>query len=138
MIEADPTQLLVAMRALCQNAIQAIGGRGRVTIAADGSPAGVEIRVSDDGPGISAQERRHIFDPFYSGRQAGRGLGLGLSKCWRIVANHGGRIAVESLPGEGATFVVTLPEHAQAIWTRADCQDMHASGLPLPLGEELG
>ena len=109
-VEADPTQLLAAVRALCQNAIHAIGSAGRVTIAASRSPAGVEIRVSDDGPGISSQDRRHIFDPFYSGRQAGRGLGLGLSKCWRIVANHGGRIAVESHPGEGTTFIVILPE----------------------------
>ena len=69
------------------------------------------IRVTDDGPGITPEERRHIFDPFYSARQAGRGLGLGLSKCWRIVTNHGGRIEVESRPGQGTTFVITLPGH---------------------------
>ena len=59
----------------------------------------LQIRVIDDGPGISEAERRHIFDPFYSARQAGRGLGLGLSKCWRIVTNHGGKVEVESTPG---------------------------------------
>ncbi len=67
------------------------------------------ISVTDDGPGITPDERRHIFDPFFSARQAGRGLGLGLSKCWRIVTNHGGKIEVESAPGQGAGFVITLP-----------------------------
>jgi signal transduction histidine kinase len=69
----------------------------------------VTICVRDDGPGITPDERQHIFDPFYSARQAGRGLGLGLSKCWRIVTNHGGRIEVASQPGHGAAFTVTLP-----------------------------
>ena len=68
----------------------------------------MQIRISDDGPGITPEERRHIFDPFYSARQAGRGLGLGLSKAWRIITNHGGRIEVESQPGHGATFLITL------------------------------
>ncbi len=54
-------------------------------------------------------ERRHIFDPFFSARQAGRGLGMGLPKCWRIVTNHGGRIDVQSEPGQGAAFTITLP-----------------------------
>ena len=49
-----------------------------------------EIIIRDDGPGIAPEIRGHIFDPFYSGRPAGRGLGLGLSKCWRIVTAHGG------------------------------------------------
>ena len=48
-------------------------------------------------------------EPSPSGREAGRGLGLGLSKCWRIVALHGGRIDVDSAPGQGARFTITLP-----------------------------
>ena len=68
----------------------------------------VRIQIRDDGPGLKPEERRHIFAPFYSARQAGRGLGLGLSKAWRIITNHGGRIDVESQPGHGATFTVAL------------------------------
>jgi hypothetical protein len=68
--------------------------------------------VADNGPGIGPDVRRHLFDPFYSGREAGRGLGFGLPKCWRIARSHGGRIDVESTPGRGATFVVTLPRRA--------------------------
>jgi signal transduction histidine kinase len=67
------------------------------------------IHVSDNGPGIAPEHRQHIFEPFFSARQAGRGLGMGLSKCWRIVTNHGGRIGVEDDPGQGAVFTVRLP-----------------------------
>ena len=108
-IMADPTQLLVALRALCQNSIEALGARRPHRHRSSSRRAGVEICVADDGPGIPAEERKHLFDPFFSARQAGRGLGLGLSKCWRIVSNHGGRIQVESSPGQGAAFTITLP-----------------------------
>ena len=109
-VMADPVQLPVALRALCQNALggpRRAGPHSRSTcVAGQGE---VEIRVPDDGPGIPPEQRRHIFDPFYSARQAGRGLGMGLSKCWRIVTNHGGRIEVEDQPGGGACFLITLP-----------------------------
>lgn len=108
-IEADPAQLNVALRALCKNAMEAIGQGGHIEIALEQRAQEAVIRVSDDGPGFAPEVRRHIFDPFYSARQAGRGLGLGLSKCWRIVTGHGGRIDVQSEPGRGATFTITLP-----------------------------
>jgi signal transduction histidine kinase len=107
-IEADRTQLTVAVRALVQNAFEALTSGGNVQVELLSIEAEVQIRVIDDGPGISEAERRHLFDPFYSARQAGRGLGLGLSKCWRIVTNHGGKVDVESSPGHGAKFTITL------------------------------
>jgi signal transduction histidine kinase len=108
-IEADPTQLTVALGALCQNALEALGHGGQIEIAMRPKGADVEIAVTDDGPGILPEERRHLFDPFYSARQAGRGLGMGLSKCWRIVTQHGGCIDVESQAGQGVVFTITLP-----------------------------
>ncbi len=108
-IEADATQLSVAIRALCQNSLEALGHGGCMEIEVQPCHEEIVIRVKDNGPGITPEQRRHIFDPFYSARQAGRGLGLGLSKCWRIVTNHGGRIDVNSQPGQGAEFVITLP-----------------------------
>ena len=70
--------------------------------------------MSDDGPGITDEARRHLFDPYFSARQAGRGLGLGLSKCWRIVVtNHGGRIDVDSRPGGPTVFAITLPKRRE-------------------------
>ena len=109
-LQADHAQLNVALRALCQNAIEALGNAGRIEIHIEQTGSETRIRITDDGPGIKAEERRHLFDPYYSARQAGRGLGLGLSKAWRIVTNHGGRIEVESTPGHGATFTITLPK----------------------------
>jgi hypothetical protein len=107
------------LRALVTNAFEAIGEGGRVTVslrrtaatlgAARGSTAAAEIVVADNGPGIPPENRSRLFDPFYSGREAGRGLGLGLSKCWQIVAAHGGRIDVASEVGAGATFTLALP-----------------------------
>lgn len=117
---ADPVQLTVALRAICQNSLEALQSGGRVEIGietvgnclADETPE-LRIRIHDDGPGLKPEERRHIFDPFYSARQAGRGLGLGLSKAWRIITNHGGRIEVESEPGHGATFTIVLNSRRQ-------------------------
>jgi len=109
-IEADPTQLTVALKAICRNSLEAISHDGRIEIDLRGLDREVEIRLSDDGPGIPPEVRRHLFDPFYSARQAGRGLGLGLSKCWRIVTNHGGRIETESRIPQGTVFTITLPQ----------------------------
>ena len=119
MIRADAVQLKVALRAICVNALEAVGAGGNIDVMvrrtamavgdADSSGDGAEIVIRDDGPGIPPQVRRHLFDPFYSGREAGRGLGFGLSKCWRIVTNHGGRIDVDSETGHGARFTITLP-----------------------------
>jgi hypothetical protein len=118
-VHADASQLTVALRAVCDNALHALGRGGRIELAAqpvcshagpeDQTPDSLQITIRDDGPGISPEVRRHLFDPFYSGRGAGRGLGLGLSKAWRIVTNHGGSIELDSTVGRGTTFVITLP-----------------------------
>ncbi|MBN1909452.1 MAG: HAMP domain-containing histidine kinase [Pirellulales bacterium] len=110
-IEADPTQLTVALQAICRNSVEAIGHDGRIEINLVEEADRVRIAVIDDGPGFSDEVRRHLFDPYYSARQAGRGLGLGLSKVWRIVVtNHGGRIDVESLPGQRTVLMLSLPQ----------------------------
>ena len=108
-IEADAAQLQVALRAICRNSAEAISHQGRIEITAAAREGGVEIGISDNGPGIAPEHRRHAFDPFYSSRQAGRGLGLGLSKAWRIVTMHGGRITLDTEPGRGTKFTIRLP-----------------------------
>jgi signal transduction histidine kinase len=112
---ADATQLIVAVRALLDNALEAVGREGHVRLSCRSWEAeGVEIIVADDGPGTTPEVRRHLFDPFYSGRSAGRGLGMGLSKSWRIVTNHGGRIEVESGADQGAQFRIVLPSQRRS------------------------
>jgi signal transduction histidine kinase len=70
----------------------------------------VEIRVTDDGPGIPAHVLDHIFEPFFTTKATGVGTGLGLSLSHDIVTQgHNGSLTVESEPGKGATFIVALP-----------------------------
>ncbi len=69
----------------------------------------VEILVRDNGPGIPPAEAAHIFEPFYTTKDPGKGTGLGLATCHRIIEQHGGLIEMISTPGRGATFVVRLP-----------------------------
>ena len=78
------------------------------------APGTVEISVSDTGSGIAAAELSSLFDPFYSTKEAGRGLGLGLSISYGLVRDIGGAITVESRPGKGSTFTVRLPLAAQS------------------------
>lgn len=110
---ADPTQLSVVISNLVHNALEALGEDGRLAIgtqtAQENEHEWAVLTVSDNGPGLSETDRVHLFDPFYSGRQAGRGLGFGLPKCWRIVTGHGGRIEVQSAPDSGVTFRVLWP-----------------------------
>jgi signal transduction histidine kinase len=111
-ILADSTQIAAAVRCLLVNSLEALPTGGEITIAlhaATPPASGIKISVTDNGPGIPAEMRAKIFDPFFSGREAGRGLGLGLSKAWRLVTQHGGRIEVESRPQTGASFTILLP-----------------------------
>ena len=96
-VAADRTQLAIVVSELLRNAIRFSpdGGTIRIDVAAGDR---VRLTVSDDGPGLTPTERRHLFDPFFSGRQAGRGLGFGLPKCWRIVSRHGGQIDAAEQP----------------------------------------
>jgi signal transduction histidine kinase len=113
-VQADEMQLGVALRALCVNALEAVRRGGRIFVSVDQAGGAAQIRVSNSGPGLSEEARRHLFDPFYSGREAGRGLGLGLSKVWRIMELHGGQIVVESRDGEGTTFTLVFPPDSGA------------------------
>ena len=120
-VSADRTQLAMALRAVIVNSLQALGADGEVDVSLQtGEPDGhdtqpwARIAVRDTGPGIPSDVRRHLFDPFYSGREAGRGLGLGLAKCWRVVSLHGGRTEVSSRPGYHTTIALVLPVNPES------------------------
>ena len=108
-IEGVPSQLNQVFLNLLVNAAQAIEGRGTITIETGATPDDVWIAVSDTGCGIDAASLHRIFDPFYTTKPIGVGPGLGLSVSYGIVKEHGGRIDVESAPGQGAKFTVWLP-----------------------------
>jgi signal transduction histidine kinase len=114
-IRGDAVQLEVAFKALLTNSVEAIGEQGVIDVRIDLVEVPqrlLRLTVTDDGPGIQPNAREHLFDPFFSGREAGRGLGFGLSKAWRIVTEHGGQIRAESNGESGATFVIELPIEA--------------------------
>jgi signal transduction histidine kinase len=91
------------------NAIEAVEDGGRVTIGVREAGEAVEVEVADDGRGMDAATLLRAFDPFFSGREAGRGIGLGLPKAWRLVELNGGTVAVDSRPGGGTRVALTLP-----------------------------
>ncbi len=117
--KVDPQQMRQVIQNLVLNAVQAMPQGGRLVVGCSGRPvregeiplleAGwfIEVKVRDEGPGIPANKIGKIFDPFYSTKAQGRGLGL--TMCHSIVNRHGGRISVESAPGKGATFTVLIP-----------------------------
>ena len=111
MLESDPVQISVALLALVRNAIESLGEKGTISLEVklDQEANSVEIRVSDDGPGVPDEIRGLIFSPFFSGRQAGRGLGFGLPKAWRIARQCGGSLELD--PNEASTtcFLFKLP-----------------------------
>ena len=106
-VRADRQQLRQVLLNLLTNAYAAMEGAGVLTIEAAPGAGGVEIRVTDSGVGMDEETVNHIFDPFYT-RKA-KGIGLGLAVTRRIVEAHGGTIAARSAPGEGTTFVIGLP-----------------------------
>lgn len=112
--EGDPARLEQVFLNLLENALKYGAHSGLVvTFELGRSEAGVRVRVSDNGPGIPYEDQEHIFERFYRvhkhrSRESG-GTGLGLSIVKNVVAAHGGTVSVQSTPGEGSTFLVTLP-----------------------------
>jgi two-component system, NtrC family, sensor histidine kinase HydH len=102
----DRERMRQVLANLVSNAVQAAGGRVRATVAATGGT--LEIEVRDWGPGIPAEDRGRIFEPFYTKRTRGTGLGLAISR--RLVELHGGTIEAGDAADGGAVFRVRIPE----------------------------
>lgn len=104
----DREQLRQVFTNLILNGLQAMESGGTLTVQAELDPAGLcSVKVVDTGAGIAPEQQERLFTPFYTTKQHGTGLGLAIS--WGIVRNHGGTIDVQSVPGVGACFRVTLP-----------------------------
>jgi PAS domain S-box-containing protein len=123
----DTVQFEQVLLNLCINARDAMQGEGRVELAARlAAPGGaycascrqrvegrfLELSVRDSGPGIPAEVRERMFDPFFSTKEVGKGSGMGLAMVHGIVHQHGGHVLVESAPGAGASFRVLIPPAA--------------------------
>jgi signal transduction histidine kinase len=106
---ADPDGLRHLADALVRNALEATPRGGSIRVCTDGDAKSVRWTLHDSGEGIPPARGIHLFDPFYCGRAAGRGLGLGLPRASRFVEASGGRIQWRSTPGQGSTFEIQIP-----------------------------
>jgi PAS domain S-box-containing protein len=125
-VKVDPSQIDQILANLCVNARDAIAGVGKVTIETENSAldddycathAGfvsgeyVRLAISDNGCGMDKETLSHLFEPFYTTKEAGKGTGLGLATVYGIVKQNNGLINVYSEPGQGTTFTIYLPRH---------------------------
>jgi signal transduction histidine kinase len=132
-VAADENQIRQALLNLVRNAKEAMteGGRLQVSVTA-GAPGQLRIAMADTGPGIAPEHLANIFDPFFSTKEKGTGLGLALVQ--QIVAEHGGRIEVASGPRGGTVFAINLPALGG---TEADAAAASATAAPAgPAGDE--
>jgi two-component system sensor histidine kinase HydH len=106
-VEADADQLVQVLVNLLENAQHAVAGRGEVRVEGARADAATWLRVRDDGPGVAPELRHRLFEPLFTTKPRGRGLGLAL--CRHIVEAHGGTVVLEP-SAAGASFLVSLPD----------------------------
>lgn len=110
-INCYPGQIGQLLMNILTNAIQAIEGKGEITIDTHNFENTIEISILDSGPGIPEEVRQKIFDPFFTTKEIGKGTGLGLSISYGIIEKHQGSIDVKSIEGEGTEFIITIPKN---------------------------
>jgi signal transduction histidine kinase len=108
-VHVDAAMLRTAIGCLLRNAAEAAPRDGWVRVSINAEAGRIAVVVEDSGPGPAAARREHLFDPFYSGRPAGRGRGLGLPTAWRLARENGGDVRFEPTTQSPARFVLTLP-----------------------------
>ena len=106
-VEADPIQMKQAILAILLNAIENSSSSGSITVTTEARESNVVIKVEDEGEGIQPAHWDRIFEPFFSTKQGGIGLGLALAQ--KITAMHHGQVSFTSEPGRGAKFIISLP-----------------------------
>ncbi|UCC82893.1 MAG: hypothetical protein JSW46_18320 [Gemmatimonadota bacterium] len=113
-VECLPGQMNQVFMNLILNASQVIPEKGTITIRTRSSDGYAVVEISDSGPGIAPDDLERIFDVGFTTKQTKSGMGLGLGISKDIIERQGGRIEVESTPGEGATFRVLVPHAAES------------------------
>ena len=116
-VECDPDQIQQVLLALMMNGIEAMAGTGDrndggelcIDVQWDEKTDSLELRVKDTGVGMSNDVKAHMFEPFFTTKSEGKGVGLGLAIAFGIIQRHHGTIEVETAPGRGTTFTISLP-----------------------------
>jgi len=105
----DQAQLQQVILNLVNNAIDAIGKDGTISVKSSREQSKIRVVIADTGPGIPESMQKKIFDPFFTTKSTGKGTGLGLWISYNIIEKMGGNLALQSKEGQGATFTITLP-----------------------------
>jgi len=108
-IDAQPNEIQQLFFKIVQNAIQAMEGRGTITISSTHNKNAIQVRIKDTGPGIPQEYLSKIFDPFFTTKEQGSGTGLGLNIVHHLLERYEGSIKVNSELGKGSEFIVTFP-----------------------------
>ncbi|MFQ5443500.1 MAG: PAS domain-containing sensor histidine kinase, partial [Nitrospinales bacterium] len=108
LFKAKPEEIQQIFINLIKNSVQAMDGKGKLTISSNQNNGLIVIKIQDTGPGIPLEYQNKIFDPFFTTKQQGEGTGLGLNIVHRLVEKYGGEINVESELGKGTTFIISF------------------------------
>jgi two-component system NtrC family sensor kinase len=121
-VRVDPTLVRHVLTNLVSNAVDAMPRDGRLLVQAARRGDMLALSVADTGPGLGPEERKRVFEPFYTTKPRGKGTGLGLARTREIAGALHGRLEVESVPGEGSTFtlMVPAPDEPATAWGAAD------------------
>ena len=109
MVEGDQAQLTIALHNVLTNALDVLTDGGRIEIELKDLQGEAVIRVHDTGQGMDESVRERVFEPFFTTKPLGSGAGLGLAITYGIAQGHRGRVSVDSAPGQGSTFTISIP-----------------------------
>jgi signal transduction histidine kinase len=132
-VRCIPDEMQRALTSLWQNALDAVGPGGHVTIRTRVEGSWLVLEVVDDGPGIPRDQLGRIFVPFYTTKPPGQGLGLGLAIAYQVVSQAGGTLTVESVEHRGSTFRVRLPVASPSLLREGNAADAAHRGSSRPM-----
>jgi signal transduction histidine kinase len=112
-IQAKPEEIQQVFLNIISNAVQAMEGKGKLTLTSQQENGFIIVQIRDNGPGIPPEYISKVFDPFFTTKDQGEGTGLGLNIVHRVVKQNGGDIKIESEPGGGTTFVISFPVNGE-------------------------
>jgi two-component system, NtrC family, sensor kinase len=133
-VQCDAAHIEQVVLALVMNALEAMPHGGNLRLASRflSTADEVQLQVQDDGVGIPPESLANLFEPFFTTRERGHGLGLGLAISHSIIERHKGRIEVESHPGRGTIFTITVPVRAQGIAREAHVEAQAVESVSVP------